>query len=92
MARSIVLFLASVLMHIMAAGGDETVAETQRTCSNYTCDNYYSKACCLQYKRVLFKTTHGEYTGKKKSITARALWQVLGCLVCQQQISAIVLI
>ncbi|KAI9525121.1 hypothetical protein NQZ68_012635 [Dissostichus eleginoides] len=28
----------------MTANGDVTVAEAQRNCSNYTCDNYYSKA------------------------------------------------
>lgn len=57
---------ALVRMHTMTANGDETVAEIQRNCSNYTCDNYYSKARCPWDKRVLSKTTHKECTEKNQ--------------------------
>ncbi len=33
---------ALVSMHTTTANGAVTVAETQRNCSNYTCDNYYN--------------------------------------------------
>ena len=42
-----------VSMHTMTANGDVTVAETQRNCSNYTCDNYYSKALSAGQKSVI---------------------------------------
>lgn len=55
---------SAVLLHAVAVSGDETVTGTQRTCSNYTCFNYYSKACCLRDKGVSFKTTHRKCTEK----------------------------
>lgn len=44
---------ALVSMHITTANGDVTVAETQRNCSNYTWDNYYSKALPAGQKTVI---------------------------------------
>ena len=44
---------ALVLMHSSTANGDVTVAEIQRNCSNYTCDNYYSKALSVGQKSVI---------------------------------------
>lgn len=44
---------ALVSMHTMTAIGDVTVAETQRNCSNYTCDNYYSNALSAEQKSVI---------------------------------------